>query len=63
MALMWEKFVRYLRASPQLSMIGDEEFMLRFQEEHNKRNNIAPGKESIFSKFINKGENKKWQTK
>ena len=35
-----------------------EEFMLRFQEEHNKRNNIAPGKESIFSKFINKGENK-----
>ena len=40
-----------------------EEFMLRFQEEHNKRNNIAPGKESIFSKFINKGENKKWQTK
>ena len=25
MALMWEKFVRYLRTNPLTSMIGDEE--------------------------------------
>lgn len=34
-----------------------EEFMRRFQAEHNKRNNITLGKESIFSKF-NRGGNK-----